>query len=211
MAVSKAKITSAAKDRGAGLGKAGSTYSVMAPFQPPVPAWASKTSTLPSPSNENALKGPAQAAPGVRSYRHDGWTSVSSTLILPPTSSVELAQKALRDIPVGGKTSLMAGLTLTYHVIMRELRLRPEVLPLMIILTDGAGNVSMSNLPPQVEAYQMANQIAEEKIRSIVINMEHVAFDQGLARKLAENLEGVCLSLSELKAESLTKVVKAAL
>ena len=57
----------------------------------------------------------------------------------------------------------------------------------------------------------MANQIAEEKIRSIVINMEHVAFDQGLARKLAENLEGVCLSLSELKAESLTKVVKAAL
>jgi len=47
----------------------------------------------------------------------------------------------------------------------------------------------------------MANQIAEEKIRSIVINMEHVAFDQGLARKLAENLEGVCLSLSELKAE----------
>jgi magnesium chelatase subunit D len=135
----------------------------------------------------------------------------SATLILPPTSSVELAQKALRDIPVGGKTPLTAGLTLSYHVIMRELRLRPEVLPLMIILTDGAGNVSMSNLPPQVEAYQMANQIAEEKIRSIVINMEHVAFDQGLARKLAENLEGVCLSLSELKAESLTKVVKAAL
>jgi magnesium chelatase subunit D len=135
----------------------------------------------------------------------------SATLILPPTSSVELAQKALRDIPVGGKTPLTAGLTLSYHVIMREKRLRPEVLPLMIILTDGAGNVSMSNLPPQVEAYQMATQIAEEKIRSIVINMEHVAFDQGLARKLAENLEGVCLSLSELKAESLTKVVKAAL
>lgn len=135
----------------------------------------------------------------------------TATLILPPTSSVELAQKALRDIPVGGKTPLTAGLTLSYHVMLREMRLRPEVSPLLIILTDGAGNVSLSNLPPQVEAYRMANQIAEEDIRSIVINMEHVAFDQGLARKLAENLKGVCLSLHELKAEALTKVVKAAL
>ena len=50
--------------------------------------------------------------------------------------------------------------------------------PVGACLPKQRGNVSMSNLPPQVEAYQMATQIAEEKIRSIVINMEHVAFDQ---------------------------------
>ena len=33
-------------------------------------------------------------------------------LVLPPTSSVELAQKALKDIPVGGKTPLSGGLLL---------------------------------------------------------------------------------------------------
>ena len=38
-------------------------------------------------------------------------------LVLPPTNSVELAQKALRDIPVGGKTPLSAGLTLTHIVL----------------------------------------------------------------------------------------------
>jgi magnesium chelatase subunit D len=132
----------------------------------------------------------------------------TATLVLPPTSSVELAQKALGDIPVGGKTPLAAGLTLAYTVVMREKRLHPEVMPLLIILTDGAGNVSMGNLPPQVEAYRIANMIRDEHIRAVVINMEHAAFDQGLARKLAENLDTACLSLRELHAESLYTAVK---
>ena len=132
----------------------------------------------------------------------------SATLILPPTSSVDLAQKALADIPVGGKTPLAAGLTLAYQVVMREKRLHPEVLPLLIILTDGAGNVSIGNLPPQVEAYRIANLIRDDSIRAVVINMEHAAFDQGLARKLAENLDAACLSLRELHAESLYAAVK---
>ena len=132
----------------------------------------------------------------------------SATLILPPTSSVDLAQKALADIPVGGKTPLAAGLTLAHQVVMREKRLHPEVLPLLIILTDGAGNVSIGNLPPQVEAYRIANLIRDDSIRAIVINMEHAAFDQGLARKLAENLDAACLSLRELHAESLYAAVK---
>ncbi|HEY3343228.1 MAG TPA: VWA domain-containing protein [Anaerolineae bacterium] len=132
----------------------------------------------------------------------------TATLVLPPTSSVELAQKALGDIPVGGKTPLAAGLTLAYTVVTREKRLHPEIMPLLIILTDGAGNVSVGNLPPQVEAYHIANMVRDEHIRSVVINMEHAAFDQGLARKLAENLDAACLSLRELHAESLYTAVK---
>lgn len=135
----------------------------------------------------------------------------TATLVLPPTSSVDLAQKALSEIPVGGKTPLTAGLALSLHVVKREKNLHPEVMPLMIILTDGAGNVSMGNLPPQIEAHKVANQIRDEHIRSVVINMEHIAFDQGLARKLAENLEARCLSLKELHAEALYEAVKAEL
>ena len=36
-------------------------------------------------------------------------------VVLPPTNSVELAQKALKDIPVGGKTPLSAGLNLAHQ------------------------------------------------------------------------------------------------
>lgn len=131
-----------------------------------------------------------------------------ATLVLPPTNSVQLAQRALADIPVGGKTPLSAGLLLAYEVIEKERIVHPDVMPLIILLTDGAGNVSMSNLPPQEEAHLIARQITEDKIRSVVINMEHTAFDQGLAQALADQLDAPCYTLSELKAEALYQKVR---
>jgi magnesium chelatase subunit ChlD-like protein len=129
-------------------------------------------------------------------------------LVLPPTNSVVLARERLADIPVGGKTPLSAGLLLAYEVISKEQRLHPDVMPMMILLTDGAGNVSMTDLPPQEEAHRIASQIKEAKIRSVTINMEHAAFDQGLARQLAERLDGPCFNLGQLRAETLYQTVK---
>jgi Mg-chelatase subunit ChlD len=131
-----------------------------------------------------------------------------STLVLPPTSSVQLAKHALADIPVGGKTPLSAGLFMAHEVIQRERLLHPDVNPLIILLTDGAGNVSIGEMPPQEEANRLANQIADDEIRSVVINMEHAAFDQGLAQNLANHLQAPCYTLSELKAETLYEKVR---
>jgi Mg-chelatase subunit ChlD len=129
-------------------------------------------------------------------------------IVLPPTSSVELAQHALRDIPVGGKTPLSAGLLAAYRVCLAAQRRDPEVMPMIIILTDGAGNVSVTGLPPQEEAGRVADLIHQKHLRTIVINMEHPAFDRGLARQLALELGGTCYSLPELKAETLVQTVR---
>jgi magnesium chelatase subunit D len=129
-------------------------------------------------------------------------------LILPPTNSVVLAKKALAEIPVGGKTPLSAGLTLAYQVITQEKRLHPDVMPLMILLTDGAGNVSMTDLPPQEEAHRIADRLKQESVKNITINMEHTAFDQGLAQQLANRLGGPCYALADLRAETLYETVK---
>ncbi|HEX9013235.1 MAG TPA: VWA domain-containing protein [Anaerolineaceae bacterium] len=131
-----------------------------------------------------------------------------ATLVLPPTNSVQLAQQALADIPVGGKTPLSAGLRLAHIILKRERTLHPDINPLLIVLTDGAGNVAMTGLPPQQEAHQLAEQITEDKFRSVVVNMEHAAFDQGLAQSLADHLKAPCYSLGELKAESLYQTVR---
>jgi magnesium chelatase subunit D len=131
-----------------------------------------------------------------------------ANLVLPPTNSVQHARRALADIAVGGKTPLSAGLLLAYNVFRQEARLHPDVMPLMILLTDGAGNVSMSNLPPHEEAHRIARLIREADIRAVVINMEHVAFDQGLARTLANNLGAACHTLDELHAQSLYQKVR---
>jgi magnesium chelatase subunit D len=129
-------------------------------------------------------------------------------LVLPPTNSVDLARRALADIPVGGKTPLAAGLNLALSVVNQEKRLHPDVMPLVILLTDGAGNVSMTQMPPQQEAYHVARLFHEQQIRSIVINMEHISFDQGLAQQLADKMGAPCYTHSELKAEVLYRTVR---
>ncbi len=129
-------------------------------------------------------------------------------LVLPPTSSVDLAQKALQDIPVGGKTPLSSGLFLSWQVIENARRRDTELRPLLILLTDGAGNVSMTGMPAQEEANRIAGMFANASLRSIVINMEHAAFDRGLAQKLADALHGACYNLPELRADTLLSTVK---
>jgi magnesium chelatase subunit ChlD-like protein len=130
-------------------------------------------------------------------------------LVLPPTNSVVLAKDALVDIPVGGKTPLSAGLLLAYDTVRREKAAHPDIMPLIILLTDGAGNVSLTkNLSPQEEAHKIARTIKEDSIRTVTINMEHVAFDQGLATRLADQLGGPCYSLSQLRADTLLETVR---
>ena len=129
-------------------------------------------------------------------------------MVLPPTNSVTLAKAALANIPVGGKTPLSAGLILAYDTLQREKRLHPDVIPMMILLTDGAGNVSVGERPPQEEAHEIADQIHDEQIKTVTINMEHVAFDQGLATKLADRLGGPCYTLAQMRAETLLETVR---
>lgn len=129
-------------------------------------------------------------------------------IVLPPTNSVTLAKKALANIPVGGKTPLSAGLLLSYDIIKREKTLHPDVMPIMILLTDGAGNVSVGEQSPQEEAHKIAEAIKIEGIKTVTINMEHAAFDQGLAVRLAHRLGGPCYTLGQLKAETLLETVK---
>lgn len=132
----------------------------------------------------------------------------AATIVLPPTNSVVLAKEALADIPVGGKTPLSAGLALAFDVIRREQIMHKEIMPLLIVLTDGAGNVTMGSLPPLQEAYMIADQIAAANIHSLVINMEHASFDQGLAETLATHLKAQCYTVTDLKAESLYHTVQ---
>jgi len=129
-------------------------------------------------------------------------------VVLPPTNSVELAEKALKDIPVGGKTPLSSGLFLAYNVITAAQRRDPETRPIMVLLTDGAGNVSMTGMPAQEEAMRMAELFKRSNIRSITINMEHEAFDRGLANKLARALGGPIYNLPDLRTDSLVRTVE---
>jgi len=129
-------------------------------------------------------------------------------LALPPTRSVDLAQTQLADLPVGGKTPLSAGLWLAFETVKQESVRHPELTPLVVVLTDGAGNVSMGEQPPQQEAYVIAEEMQAADMHTVVINMETPKFDQGLAQALAEHLGGECYTLDALQSDALVKMVQ---
>lgn len=131
-----------------------------------------------------------------------------ATLVLPPTNSVELAQRYLANLPVGGKTPLSAGLWLALKTVQEERGRRPDQRPLLVILTDGAGNVSMGEQPPKEEAYAIADEIQALRIDAVVIDMEAAEFNQGYARALAERLGGPCYTLASLRADTLLDTVR---
>jgi magnesium chelatase subunit D len=131
-----------------------------------------------------------------------------ATVLLPLTNSVELAQNRLQSMPTGGKTPLARGMLTGFEVLDRARRQDVEVLPLMVLLTDGQANVSIGQLPPQTEAYQVAEFIAGQEIRAIVIDTEDPKFERGLSRQLAERMQGQYYRLEELSDGGLAAAVR---
>jgi magnesium chelatase subunit D len=152
----------------------------------------------------------------------------TASILLPLTSSVELAQQRLQTMPVGGKTPLARGLLTGYEVLSQARKRDPEIIPLMVVITDGQANVSMGQTPPQFESYRIAQLIARQQIRAIVIDTESSAqeyshimsahasrialrsmtIEQGLARLLAEHLQGDYYQLDELRGGRLAHMVR---
>ncbi|MEI6775665.1 MAG: putative cobaltochelatase [Chloroflexales bacterium] len=129
-------------------------------------------------------------------------------VLLPLTNSVELAQRRLLTMPTGGKTPLARGMLTAYELLERARRQDKEIVPLMVLLTDGQANVAIGNAPPQQEAYAIADLIAARNIRAIVIDTEHPNFERGLSRRLSEHLQGRYYRLEDLHDDGLVQAVR---
>lgn len=129
-------------------------------------------------------------------------------VLLPLTNSVDLAQKRLQSMPTGGKTPLARGMLTGFELLDRARRQDDEVVPLLVLLTDGQANVAMGSLPPQQEAYMIADFIAAHDVRAIVIDTEHPNFERGLSKSLAEHLKGRYYHLEDLREGGLAEAVR---
>ncbi|MDO8886224.1 putative cobaltochelatase [Candidatus Oleimmundimicrobium sp.] len=129
-------------------------------------------------------------------------------LLLPLTDNVENAQNYLKKLPTGGKTPLAHGLTLALETFEKELAKNKKTLPLMVLITDGKANVSINEKNAVEEAREIAERIAEAKIKSLVIDTENDFLNLGLAKDLANACGGEYIKLEELEAEELSRLVK---
>src|SRR5216683_566302 len=110
----------------------------------------------------------------------------TAEVVLRPTSSVSLARRRLEKLSVGGTTPLTHGLMAGYKVVKTELLRDPTIRPLLVLISDGRGNISMFKEEPLVEAQKVAGMIDAEHIDALVIDSardySHLPSVQHLAR-----------------------------
>ncbi|HZB97565.1 MAG TPA: VWA domain-containing protein [Candidatus Sulfotelmatobacter sp.] len=91
-------------------------------------------------------------------------------VVLQPTASIDLAQARLQKLSVGGTTPLTHGLVTALKLIRSERLRDPGVYPLLVLISDGRGNISLFGEEPVVEAQRVAAQLAAEKVHVLVID-----------------------------------------
>ena len=131
-----------------------------------------------------------------------------ATLMLPPTNSVDLAKVHLEEMPTGGRTPLSAGLFKALEVIETERIKDRDVLPLVVLLSDGRGNVSQGPDSPLDEASAAAGIIGADKIPSVVVDTESGFIRLGMIQPIATAMGAQYLKLEDLRADSLADAVR---
>ncbi|HEX6537889.1 MAG TPA: VWA domain-containing protein [Candidatus Dormibacteraeota bacterium] len=94
----------------------------------------------------------------------------TARIALQPTSSIDLAEHRLQRLAVGGTTPLTHGLVAGLKVIRTERLRDSSIYPLLVLISDGRGNISLFGEEPLVEAQRMCEQLAVEDIHVLVID-----------------------------------------
>ena len=140
---------------------------------------------------------------GMVSFRRD-----RAEELLPITRSIDLAQKKLEKLTTGGKTPLAEGIAKAYTIMKNEIRKDKEIVPLIVFLSDGKGNFSVSGKDPVKESIEMAEKIKNDGIRVIVIDTEEGFIKLEMAKTLSEVMKAEYYKLENLRSEDMLKLIK---
>lgn len=132
----------------------------------------------------------------------------AATLVLPPTTSVELAERELRSLPTGGRTPLAHALHLAGEVFRRAGRSGREFAPWLVLVTDGRLNVALRTANPFGDMMEQASALAAAHVRALVIDTESGPVRAGVNRRLARVLGGECVELAALGAGALAQTIR---
>ncbi len=132
-------------------------------------------------------------------------------LILPPSSSVDLALSRLKELPTGGKTPLSAGLSRGLQLLQGEMKKDAETKLMMVLVSDGRANVGMGGKIKD-ELMEISERTKQLGVHTIVIDTEVVdsSFMEmrlGYCREIAEMTGGKYYPISGLSSEALYSIV----
>ncbi len=132
-------------------------------------------------------------------------------VVLQPTASVEHAARRLREIPVGGKTPLGAGLLEAFRLIEQSGKKQSETRFLVVLITDGRANQSLSGMTPDEEVKRTARLLRDRAgIDVIVVDTEEKGrfTTTDRAAGIAGLLDADYYTIDDLKSEYLHDLVQ---
>jgi magnesium chelatase subunit D len=138
----------------------------------------------------------------------------SAEILLPPTRSLARAKRLLAALPGGGGTPLAHGLDAA-GALAESVRRRGQT-PLLILLTDGRGNIDRKGAPDRAkaldDALDAARRLRAPGLAALAIDSSPAAAARADAptRKIAEAMNGRYLKMPFADAATLSQAVRAA-
>lgn len=131
-------------------------------------------------------------------------------LLLPPTRSLVRAKRSLAGLPGGGGTPLASGIDAA-HALARSVQSRGAT-PVVVLLTDGRGNIARDGKPGRTRAAEDALAAARQMQLGgfAMLLLDTSPQPQEPARQLAAALGARYLPLPHAGAAALSQVVRAA-
>ena len=128
--------------------------------------------------------------------------------VLPPTNSVELAERCLAKLPTGGRTPMAHGLSLGLECIKDYKKRNKEVIPLLTLISDGRANVPLNGGDPVEESKLVAREIRRAGVKTVAIDTERGFLSFGLVKQICDEMNGHYLRLEELSAAPIASVIR---
>ena len=128
-----------------------------------------------------------------------------ASLALPPTSSIDVAARRLRDLPSGGRTPLAEGLLCAAETLRLERIRDPRRRPLLVLITDGRAT---SGPDAVTRSRQAAERLRRTGVASVVIDCETGRLTLGLAAALSDHLGAQHVPVGEVAADQVLSAVR---
>ena len=140
---------------------------------------------------------------GLVAFRKDG-----AQTLLDITASVDLAEKKLQTLPTGGRTPLAAGIYQAWQL-LRARRLKdPDILPMLVLVTDGRANRSLWTEDAVADAVKAAELIRQDGIHAVVIDTEKDFISLHIAQQIAQTMNAAYYKVNDLQSDQLRAIVK---
>jgi len=131
----------------------------------------------------------------------------SSEILLPPTNNIDLAEKALRELPTGGKTPLPHALLTALNLVKSEKERSPNAInPFIVLITDGKANVSLSGRIRE-EIIEICRKIRENNIQLTLIDVSEDPFAPNHINDIVEAANAKHIKIENLTSNELQDMI----